>query len=116
MTLARSTGAAVLALAVIACGGSTFTTAGTDAGTGPADAGNGGRGTYCGPALTCTGSGGQQGTICCLAPPTGAACASESCGCNAEQLECSRDGDCGGADSICCLNANPSCPGGPPSA
>ena len=63
----------------------------------------GGPGTYCGPGLVCTGTGGQQGTVCCVADQNTPSyqCASADCGCDT-QLDCSSDDDC--PASRCCID------------
>lgn len=68
--------------------------AGRDAPAGPP--------TYCGPGLICSGSGTQQGNICCVSGGSSPkyACAAEECGC-ATQLDCDRPGDCAG--QVCCI-------------
>ena len=69
--------------------------------TGPSVEG-GGPGTYCGPALVCTGTGGQQGTVCCVAKVAPMyQCAGSDCGCDT-QLDCSSDADCQG--NQCCID------------
>jgi hypothetical protein len=83
---------------------------GLEAGSGEAGASDtgmavegGGPGTSCGPGLVCTGTGGQQGTVCCvddMAAPT-YQCAGSDCGCST-QLECSSDADCMG--NQCCID------------
>jgi hypothetical protein len=93
---------------------------GPEAGSGEAGASDtgmavegGGPGTSCGPGLVCTGTGGQQGTVCCVddtAAPT-YQCAGSDCGCST-QLECSSDADCMG--NQCCIDkkADGGCTGG----
>lgn len=132
---------AAVMLAVGACGGSAFTSgldggasggsssggspsssggsgdgggSGTDAGDGASSSKGGG--TQCGPTLLCTGTGGQQGTICCVGSSMGSPqyqCAGASCGCDT-QLECTSNADCGGSTPICCIrqSAVANCGGG----
>jgi hypothetical protein len=59
-------------------------------------------GTYCGPQLRCTGTGSQQGTLCCVEniTPPGYACAATHCACET-QLGCSDDTGCPGQK--CCI-------------
>lgn len=114
----------VLAAAMAACGGSAFTSGGgsADAGATKTDGGSSGSGsggaseagteggvpvpsgTYCGPNLVCTGSGMQQGTVCCVSGdnPPSYECAGAQCGC-ATQLDCSSDAECG-LGTHCCID------------
>lgn len=79
--------------------------ASTDGGgaDGPSTNEAGATGTYCGPSLTCTGLGGQQGTVCCVstATPPSYDCASVDCSCST-QLSCTDDDGCPGQH--CCID------------
>jgi len=72
---------------------------------GPGEAGP--VGTFCGAGPVCTGTGGQQGTVCCVTNgnPPSYACAGAECGC-ATQLDCSSDTDCTGSLRCCIANRN----------
>ncbi|HEX8796900.1 MAG TPA: hypothetical protein VF765_38375 [Polyangiaceae bacterium] len=112
---------------VPSCGGSAFSSGGsTDGGNGseggrsdaagveagpPLEAGP--VGTYCGPDIVCTGTGMQQGSVCCITSnnPPAYGCAGANCGCDT-QLDCSSDAECG-ALRCCIRNATDSaCSGG----
>jgi hypothetical protein len=64
--------------------------------------------TRCG-SMTCNGTGGQQGDVCCINASGGVtpsfACAACSCGCET-QLECARSAECPLAQ-VCCATAAP---------
>lgn len=137
---------AAVIVGVDACGGAAFTSGGSDGGASGAsssggtssssgasrDAGgsgidgggsasdgasSGGGGTQCGPGLLCTGTGGQQGTICCVGGATTGSpqyqCAGALCGCDT-QIECASNADCGGSTPTCCIRqrVDTGCSGG----
>jgi hypothetical protein len=92
---------------LVACGGSAFSTAPADAGTGPASNDTsseaaptrapvpcGARGTSCSGATP----------VCCLTNVSGM-CAHQACGCET-QLECTSDADCAPSSGICCIQNN----------
>jgi hypothetical protein len=83
---------------------------------GRVDAGKG-KPTYCGAMLECTGTGGQQGTVCCIAGATASptyGCATAGCACSDTQLDCAYESDCPGQH--CCIgkqiDADAGCPTG----
>lgn len=87
--------------------------AGGDSNPPPTEAGEP-PGTYCGPDLECSGTGMQQGKVCCVTDgnPPAYACAGAECGC-ATQLDCARDDECGTAMRCCIFNRmDSSCPAG----
>jgi len=59
--------------------------------------------TKCG-SMTCSGTSGQQGDICCVDPAQSPifSCASCDCGCST-QLECAVSADCTGTGKVCCI-------------